>query len=67
MARKDQGGGERPRIAAEGGRIVGVQLNQPGYLLFGVGMNVQERQHPAADPRHRQTRETGGWQTFKEV
>jgi hypothetical protein len=50
----DQGGGEQPRIAGSGGRIVGVQFDQPGYLLFGVPHQRHEREHLAADPRRGQ-------------
>lgn len=48
----DQGGGEQPRIAGSGGRIIGVQFYQPCYLLFGVAHQRQEREHLMADPRH---------------
>ena len=48
----DQGGGEQPRIAGTGGRIVGVEFHQARYLLFGVPHQGQEREHLAADPRH---------------
>ena len=49
-----EGGGEQRRIAGSGGRVVGVQLHQPGYLLFGVPHQRQEREHLAADQRHGQ-------------
>jgi len=47
---QDQGGGEQPRVVGAGGRVVGVQFCQPGYLRFGVPHQRQERQHLAADP-----------------
>jgi len=36
VARTTRGGGEQPRIAGSGGRIIGVQFYQPCNLLFGV-------------------------------
>src|SRR6202041_3098578 len=40
----DQGGGEQPRIASSGGRIVGMEFHQPRYLLFSVPHQRQERE-----------------------
>ena len=50
----DQGGGEQPRIAAPGSRIVGVQFYQPRHLLLGVAHQWHERKYLAADPRQGQ-------------
>ena len=52
----DQGGGEQPRIAGAGGRIVGVQFHQPRYLVFGVPHQRHEREDLAADPRQASSR-----------